>query len=98
MKASELLSHLDGYLRTNEDCEVKLFCESVVYDDIFDENQCEVISDIRSVNDWPLPGESIVIAGAEQPAKYLVIFYDSSDENKQASYKRSFGYTAGMSL
>lgn len=93
MKASELLSHLDDYLRTNEDCEVKLYCESVVYDDVFDEHQCEVISDIRSVNDWPLPGESIVIGGAEQSGKYLVIFYDSPDENKRSGYKRSFGFT-----
>jgi hypothetical protein len=85
MKASELRSHLDGYLRTNEDCEVKLYCEAVVYDDIFDEHQCEVISDIRQVNDWPLPGQSIVIGDAEQPGKYLVIFYDTSDENKRAN-------------
>jgi hypothetical protein len=85
MKASELRSHLDGYLRTNEDCEVKLYCEAVVYDDIFDEHQCEVISDIRQVNDWPLPGQSIVIGDAEQPGKYLVIFYDASDENKRAN-------------
>jgi hypothetical protein len=83
MKASELRNHLDGYLRTNEDCEVKLYCEAVVYDDIFDENQCEIISDIRQVNDWPLPGQSIVIGDAEQPGKYLVIFYDASDENKR---------------
>jgi hypothetical protein len=85
MKASELRNHLDCYLRTNEDCEVKLYCETVVYDDIFDEHQCEVISDIRQVNDWPLPGQSIVIGDAEQPGKYLVIFYDASDENKRAN-------------
>ena len=96
MKASELRDHLDGYLRTHEDCEIKLFCESVVYDDVFDEHSAEVITDIRSVNDWPLPGESIVIGDAEQPGKYLVIFYDSSDENKRSGYKRSFGYTPGM--
>lgn len=98
MKASELLRHLDNYLRVNEDCEVKLFCESVVYDDVFDEHSAEVITDIRSVNDWPLPGESIVISGAEQPGKYLVVFYDSSDENKRSSSKRSFGYISGMNL
>jgi hypothetical protein len=90
MKASELRDHLDGYLRTHEDCEIKLFCESVVYDDVFDEHCTEVITDIRSVNDWPLPGESIVIGDAEQPGKYLVIFYDSSDENKRSPAKSVF--------
>ena len=90
MKTSELRDHLDGYLRTHEDCEIKLFCESVVYDDVFDEHSAEVITDIRAVNDWPLPGESIVIGDAEQPGKYLVIFYDSSDENKRSPTKSVF--------
>lgn len=90
MKASELRNHLDGYLCTSGDCEVKLFCESVVYDDVFDEHSAEVITDIRAVNDWPLPGESIVIGDAEQPGKYLVIFYDSSDEKKRSPTKSVF--------
>ena len=92
MKASELKNHLSDFLVENDDCEVKLFCESVVYDDVFDEHSAEVITDIRSVNDWPLPGESIVVGDAEQPGKYLVIFYDSSDENKRSGYKRSFSF------
>ena len=36
MKASELLHHLDDYLRLNEDCELRLYCESIVYDDCYD--------------------------------------------------------------
>lgn len=84
MKASELRNYLSAFLIEHDDCEVKLFCESVVYDDVFDEHSCEVITDVRKVNDWPLPGESIIIGDAEQPGKYLVIFYDSSDEKKRS--------------
>ncbi len=96
MKVSELKNYLTDYLIENDDAEVKLFCESVVFDDVFDSNACEVITDIRAVNDWPLPGSSIVTGDAEQPGKILVIFYDSSDESKRGSYRRSCGYTLGM--
>lgn len=77
MKVSELSLHLRDYLQQHPDCDVKLYCESVVYDDVFDSSSCEVITDIRVVNDWPLPGESLIIGNSEEPGKYLVIFYDS---------------------
>lgn len=83
MKASELLKHLDDYLKFNEDCDLRLYCESVVYDDCYDEHSHEVITDIRAVNDWPLPGDSIITGNAEAPGKYLVIFYDSNEETKK---------------
>ncbi len=83
MKASELKNHLIQFLVENEDCDVRLYCESVVYDDCYDEHTHEVISDIRMVNDWPLPGESIITGNAEAPGKYLVIFYDSNEETKK---------------
>jgi len=77
MKVSELAEHLRSFLQQNPDCEVKLYCESVVYDDVFDAENCEVVTDIRSVNDWPLPGESVILGNAEEPGKHLVIFYDT---------------------
>lgn len=79
MKASDLALHLRTYLASHEDCEVKLFCEQVVFDDCFDVNHCENITDVRVVNDWPLPGESLIVGDAESPGKYLVLFYNSSD-------------------
>ena len=90
MKASELLKHLDDYLRLNEDCELRVYCESIIYDDCYDEHAHEVITDIRSVNDWPLPGDSIITGNAEKPGKYLVIFYDSNEEKKLNSAIRKF--------
>lgn len=83
MKASELKNHLADFLVENDDCDVRLYCESVIYDDCYDEHVHEVISDIRMVNDWPLPGESIITGNAEAPGKYLVIFYDSNEETKK---------------
>lgn len=90
MRASELRNHLADYLVENDDCEVKLYCESVVYDDSYDESCHEVITDIRAMNDWPLPGESIIFGDSENPGKYLVIFYDSNEEQKARLAKRSF--------
>lgn len=83
MKASELKNHLADFLVENDDCDVRLYCERVIYDDCYDEHAHEVISDIRMVNDWPLPGESIITGNAEAPGKYLVIFYDSNEETKK---------------
>ena len=77
MKVSELSQHLRSFLQQHPDCDVKLYCESVVYDDVFDSSSCETITDVRVVNDWPLPGESIIVGNAEEPGKYLVVFYDS---------------------
>jgi hypothetical protein len=75
MKVSELSQHLRSFLQQNPDCEVKLFCESMAYEDVFDFAHCETISDIRVVNDWPLPGESLIVGNAEEPGKYLIMFY-----------------------
>jgi hypothetical protein len=90
MKASKLLRLLDDYLKFHEDCDLRLYCESVVYDDCYDEHSHEVITDIRMVNDWPLPGESIITSNAEAPGKYLVIFYDSNEETKKRLSKSNF--------
>lgn len=86
MKASELRDHLSQFLAVNEDCDIKLFCESVVYDDVFDSVACETITDIRIVKDWPLPGESVIVGDAENPGSYLVIFYDSEDSPRLARH------------
>jgi hypothetical protein len=83
MKVSELKNYLAEFLVQNEDCEVKLFCESVVYDDVFDQGACEVITDLRAVSDWPLPGESLVTDG-ENPGKLLVMFYDNPDSPRRS--------------
>lgn len=84
MKVSELLRCLDDYLRLYDDAEVRLYCESFIYDEgFYADDGHEVISDIRVVNDWPLPGESLIVGNSEQPGKYLVIFYDSNDNTKK---------------
>ena len=45
-------------------------------DEGFDEQHTEGISDIRLIDDWPLPGNSLVNYEGEKPKK-LVIFYDN---------------------
>lgn len=95
MKVSELALHLRSYLQQNPDCDVKLFSESVVYGDVFDSSEYEDVTDIRSVNDWPLPGDSLVMT--EATPKHLVIFYDqeklrASSPQKTACHGQSTYY------
>lgn len=45
-------------------------------EDGFDEQNTEGISDIRLIDDWPLPGSSLVNYEGEKRKK-LVIFYDN---------------------
>ena len=81
MKVSELLSALDNYLRINEDCEIVTYCESMIFDDGFHENFCEPITDLRIVNDWPLPGDSLITI--EAPQKKLILFYGEAKQREQ---------------
>lgn len=81
MKVSELLNALDNYLRINEDCEIVTYCEAVVFEDGFDEDYCEPITDLRIVNDWPLPGDSLITT--EAPQKKLILFYGEAKQREQ---------------
>ncbi len=83
MKASDLALHLRTFLASNEDCEVKLFCEQVCFDDVFDADSCEEITDIRLLDDWPLPGESLIVGNSENPGKFLVLFYNAQQNVKR---------------
>lgn len=77
MNASSLILILQQFTASHGDAEIKLYQESSVFDDGgFKEDYYESITDVRAVNDWPLPGESLVVAN-ENPAKRIVIFYDS---------------------
>jgi hypothetical protein len=42
----------------------------------YDEKATEGISDVRLVDDWPLPGKSLVTHEGDKPQK-LVLFYDN---------------------
>lgn len=80
MKASELIHHLNSFLTVSGDCEVRLYPESIAYHDCYDDSAHEVITDIRVVRDWPLPGESIIFGNAEECGQYLVFFYDAHED------------------
>lgn len=79
MKASDLLVRLRAYLAEHEDCDVKLYSEQSAFEEAFDFKHSEVVTDVRVVNDWPLPGESLIVGDTENPGKYLVLFYNSEN-------------------
>lgn len=63
-------------LEAGEDAEVLLAFEEAVMDEGFDQDSTEGISDVRLLEDWPLPGRSLCFQEGEKGHK-VVIFYDN---------------------
>jgi hypothetical protein len=59
-----------------EDAEVLLHYEQSAMEDGFSRATSEGISDIRLIDDWALPGDSLMTDEGPRPKK-LVIFYDN---------------------
>jgi hypothetical protein len=77
MKLSQLVELLNKALaESGPDTPVLLCYEEGVMDDGYDEKCTEGISDVRLVEDWPLPGKSLVTYEGNKPQK-LVLFYDN---------------------
>jgi hypothetical protein len=77
MKLKELLELLNkAQSQTGPDVEVLLSFEEAALVEGYDANSTEGISDIRLVDDWPLPGKSLCTYEGEKPQK-VVIFYDN---------------------
>lgn len=66
------------------DMPILLCFEEAAIDDGYDESSTEGISDVRIVEDWPLPGTSLTTYEGEKPKK-LVIFYDNHYKLDSAS-------------
>lgn len=84
-----ILSELSQILNKAEakygpDLPILLCFEESAMDEGYSENCTEGISDVRVVNDWPLPGESLITYEGERPKK-LVIFYDNHYKLDSAS-------------
>lgn len=58
------------------DVDVLLCFEEVAMEEGYDEAHTEGITDIRLVDDWPLPGESLLAQETEKRKK-IVVFYDN---------------------
>lgn len=66
------------------DMPILLCFEETAIDEGYDESSTEGISDVRIVEDWPLPGTSLTTYEGEKPKK-LVIFYDNHYKLDSAS-------------
>ncbi|MGV2333160.1 MAG UNVERIFIED_CONTAM: hypothetical protein LVR18_03185 [Planctomycetaceae bacterium] len=88
MILKELLELLNkAVTQAGPDAEVLLCFEETALDEGYDEDATEGISDIRLVDDWPLPGKSLSFYEGEKAQK-VVIFYDNHyklDSDKEAS-------------
>lgn len=74
---SQLIELLNkAQAQSGPDTEVLLCFEEGAMEEGYDEKYTEGISDIRLVDDWPLPGTSLVTYEGQKPQK-LVIFYDN---------------------
>jgi len=77
MKLSELREILNkAASQYSPDLPILLCFEETALSEGYDEAATEGISDVRVVDDWPLPGASLVTYEGEKPKK-LVIFYDN---------------------
>ena len=77
MKLSELIELLNKALaESGPDTPVLLCFEEGAMDEGYDESCTEGISDVRLIDDWPLPGKSLVTYEGQKPQK-LVLFYDN---------------------
>ena len=78
MKLSELHRIITIAMRSHaaQDTEVLLHYEQSAMEDGFSRDSSEGISDVRLIDDWPLPGKSLVTDEGPLPQK-LVIFYDN---------------------
>lgn len=77
MKLSQLIELLNkAHAQAGPDAEVLLCYEDGAMSEGYDEKNTEGISDIRLVNDWPLPGKSLITYEGEIQQK-VVIFYDN---------------------
>lgn len=77
MKVTELIRAAENFLlENNGDGEVKLYWEEGAIKEGFDPQYYEQPTDARAVNDWPLPGKSLITKneGAEM-TKHFVIMY-----------------------
>ena len=74
MKVSQLKRACEDFLVEHPDTEVKILWEEGVISDNYDPQYLENPTDVRAINDWPLPGDSL-INKAENPSKMFVILY-----------------------
>ena len=80
MKLSELQELLNKALaECGPDAEILLCFEQGALDDGYDEGATEGITDVRIVEDWPLPGKSLTVYEGEK-AKKVILFYDNHKE------------------
>jgi hypothetical protein len=77
MKLLELIELLNKALAESDPATPVLLCfEEGAMDEGYDEKHTEGISDVRLIDDWPLPGKSLVTHEGDKPQK-LVLFYDN---------------------
>jgi hypothetical protein len=88
MKVSQLKFACEEFLLEYPDTEVKLLWEEGVLTENYDPNCLEEPTDVRVINDWPLPGDSLIVK-SEMPSKMFVIMYGEY---------QPFGYKAVASL
>ena len=90
MKVSQLKLACEEFLLVHGDTEVKILWEEGVISEKYDPDCLEEPTDVRVINDWPLPGDSLITKN-ENPDKMFVIMY--------GEYKPpGFGYKAVASL
>jgi hypothetical protein len=76
MNLSEFTKICNQALELHGDIPVLLCYEQSAMEEGYKETETEGVSDVRLVEDWPLPGSSLVVDEVEKPKRFIV-FYDN---------------------
>lgn len=74
MKVSELKLACELFLLHHPDTEVKMIWEQGVFDEGYDPECLEEVTDARAVPDWPLPGQSLVFSNEEASMMFVMLY------------------------
>lgn len=77
MNIAQLIGLLNkAFVETGPDAPVLLCYEETAMSEGYCETDTEGVSDVRLIDDWPLPGKSLAAYEGKKPQK-VVIFYDN---------------------
>lgn len=90
MKLSELQELLNkAQAECGPDAEILLCFEQSALTEGYDEKCTEGITDVRIVDDWPLPGKSLSVYEGEKDKK-VILFYDNHKELDSSIASKNF--------
>jgi hypothetical protein len=89
MKVSQLKAAAEEFIILHGDADVKILWEEGVITEGFNAGSMEDPTDVRIINDWPLPGDSLIVRNEESNIHFVIMYGEVGIESKQINaFKR----------